>query len=486
MKRKNACLTGIVFAAVCFAAAANDRDVPDSVAGGGNNYNVWPTGDPAVDVANVQWAIENVRSGGVVRLKGHDKFTGVPAAFEFGVDGSVIVTRDVAIKGEIDDGGNPLATIHGGLKPITCNDPSVAFEISNLRFDGATRAAIYVRQSAAAEISGNVIVNVLPLKAVGYPIPGASYFAASGIEMGLLACETYNAASPSRCLDPPMQLGSVEISGNFIDLGIRGESGELLDPTQVYPNGTLQDTSFSGIVIVDAELTATISANTILNTNRRAIHPLDTFGSTLTTGNTIQLAPFSSAAPGAASAGGSGKRNFAYIAINGHRNVDAATRGAVHKVTGNTVIVASDSGADGPHGQGIVATNGVNGLVFTDNTIVYGPGARNALAVGGNSSLVKNMRPRFATIAHNTIDAASPLPPPIPPAVFTPTHIAVGTSDSTTIDGNTYKGELPAIVILGSGTGVVDDAHPNTVVDSLCGETPNRIVFANLASCTKP
>ncbi|MGZ3488896.1 MAG: hypothetical protein ACXVBY_18770 [Isosphaeraceae bacterium] len=467
-------------------AAAKDHVVPDSVAGGGNNFNVWPTGDPAVDAGNVQWAVDHVRPGGVVRLKGHNKFSGVPMAFNFGTDGSVNVSRSLSVKGEVDDSGNPLAIIHGGYKPFTCDDPSVVLEIAKLRFDGARRAAIYVRQSASVTITGNVMINLLPNKELGYPIP-VQYHAASGIEMGLLSCETPDPNS-SICLDQPKHLGSVDISNNFIDLGIHDANGNLQDPTSVYPNSTtsgtrLDDTSFSGIVLVDCDVNASISGNTIKNTNRRAIHPLDTFGSTEIVENTIELSPFSSAAPGTASPGGSGKRNYGILALNGHRNVDGAIHGAVHTVMRNTIVLASDAGVDGPHGVAITGANGVNDAVFSENTIIYRAGARSAIVVAGGSSLVKLVRPSYTTIRHNTIDASSYVPLPGPGFPIS-AHLVASAADSTTIDTNTYIGDLPTYVILGVSTGVVDVSHPNTIVDTYCG-TP-KILFAALSSCTQP
>ena len=506
MKPRNACarpggvsrppaLLLLFVLALASRGAVGDRLAAESVAGGGNNINVWPTGDPAADVTDVQWAIDNVRSGGVVRLKGHDKFTGLPARFEFG-DGSVKVTKSVSVKGEVDDSGRLLATIQGGNKPFVCDDPSIVLEISNLRFDGARRAAIYVRQSAAVRITGNVMVNLRPPSnpEPGYPIPGARNFATSGIEMGLLVCETPDPGGTAACLDAPKALGLVEISNNLIDLGIYDSEGKLLDPTKEYPNfkadGTpLEDTAFSGIVIVDAELSAKISGNTIRNTNRRAIHPLDTFGSTETVGNAIELAPFSSSAPGTASPGGTGKRNYGFLALNGHRNALAATAGATHAVTGNIVVTASDVGADGPHGQAIVAANGVSDTLFGENTIVYRPGARNAFAVGGGSSLVKPTRVKYTTIRRNTIDASAFVPVPIPPGYPISAHIAASAADSTTIDSNTYVHPavvppvLPTYVIFGTLTGFVDDS-PNRIVDTYCGTA--KISFANLGSCTQP
>lgn len=499
--RASSLIVGVLVVALSYGgpttgvAMANGRVAPESVAGGGNNYNVWPTRNPAVDVLNVQWAVDHVRPGGVVRLKGQNKFTGMPAAFNFGNDGSVKVTRSVSIKGEVDDAGNLLATIDGGNKPFTCDDPSIVLEISNLRFDGARRAAVYVRQSAAVTITGNVMVNLLAVRDIGYPNPlqvttppvkydPLPYFAASGIEMGLLTCEHPAPAPPNACPDT-VHLGSVEISDNFIDLGIY-EKGNLVDPTIAYPNfretdhAALEDTSFSGIVLVAADLEAKISGNTVKNTNRRAIHPLDTFGSTEIVGNTVVMSPFSSAAPGQTSSGGNGKRNFGIFPLNGNRNIDSANHGAVHTIVGNTVYLASDIGlVDGPHGNAILVINGQSDAVVSQNRVIYVAGARNGIVVAGNNSSVLFAKPLYTIIDHNVIDASSH---PLDPS-STPAHILVFQANSTTIDTNSYLGALPRFVILGLGTGVVDSAHPNTIVDDKCGTS--LISFAN-ASCTLP
>jgi len=451
---------------------------PELIAGGGNNYNVWPSGDPAKDVPNVQWAVDNVKDGGFVRLKATDKFTGAPAAFDFGEDGSVEVSKSVIIT------GGSGATIYGGYKTFTCDNPSVKLEISNLHFDGSKRAAIYVRQSSAVKITNNVMVNLLPNKEVTYhPV---SYYVASGIEMGSSVCDNPDTTYPYICLDEPKQLGTVEISNNYIDLGIYDENGELLDPTKEYPNsmdGTpLEDTAFSGIVLLDCYLEAKISGNTIKNTNRRAIHPIDTFGSTEIVGNTVELSPFSSAAPGTASAGGFGKRSFGIFPLNGYRNIAAAVNGAVHTVMYNKVTVRSDFGTDGPHGVGIIGGNGVKNSAFSHNDIINKNGTRNGIILSGNISApsVNPVRAKLNTISHNTIDGSSYVPAPGP--FFA--HILVSAADSTTLEYNTYTGELPMLVILGSGTRVVDAAHPNTIIDAYCSTM--KISFANLFSCNQP
>ena len=92
------------------SAATMLRATPDSVAGGSNHYNVWPTGDPGLDVSNVQWAVDHANAGGVVSLKATNKFTGVPMAFEFGTEGSVEVTTQA---GSVVDKNGALSSLKG-------------------------------------------------------------------------------------------------------------------------------------------------------------------------------------------------------------------------------------------------------------------------------------------------------------------------------------------------------------------------------------
>jgi len=146
---------------------------------------VWPTGDPAQDVAAVRAAVEG---GGTVLLKATD-VTGAAVAFEFGdypvseinwddhgagyvalgtsgeivpvVSGSstwyVSLGNDVRLLGETDDGA--MTTIHGGTIPIRNFEPKdvpgageqtvfgiARLEVEGIRFTESALQSMYTTQ----------------------------------------------------------------------------------------------------------------------------------------------------------------------------------------------------------------------------------------------------------------------------------------------------------------------------------------------------
>jgi hypothetical protein len=134
---------------------------------------VYPTGDPAVDLPNVQAA---VAAGGRVLLKATSE-SGYPTAFNFGYDFSVmptnmvVITNDVQICGERDEDGLPMTTILGGFwtfyAPLTpaafSGAPGPQITIKNIRFDGAQWAPIQISYTSGVKIKNNRITNSLPV-----------------------------------------------------------------------------------------------------------------------------------------------------------------------------------------------------------------------------------------------------------------------------------------------------------------------------------
>ncbi len=200
-------------------------------------------GDPALDVPAVQAA---VTAGGRVRLAG---------TFDFGPQGQVVITRDVAIRG--DDG----ATIRGGFQtfysplpplPITAPGPSIA--IRGLTFDGALRAPLHLAHARAVEVRGNRIRNVHPLVTPPNPaIPVPGFQVQAGILLG-----TYYAYRPA--VVPGGFTGPVVVSGNEIEM------------TGSAPERTL----CQGIFLSRGQgVRARIVGNTVSGCSRNAIEVLD-------------------------------------------------------------------------------------------------------------------------------------------------------------------------------------------------------------------
>ena len=144
---------------------------------------VYPTGNPAQDVPNIQNAVD---LGGNVLLKATDT-DGNPQYFNFGDFGIVGIEKDVVIMGEsisettyptLPDGrtiSSDRAVIYGGGNPDapgrenirgTLNVYQGSFEISNIRLDSSRYAGIFVLNcdgvAKPCRIRDNVITYTKP------------------------------------------------------------------------------------------------------------------------------------------------------------------------------------------------------------------------------------------------------------------------------------------------------------------------------------
>ncbi len=107
---------------------------------------VIPTGVPAVDVANVQSAVDAASTGDVVVLGA--------GVFDFGVDGEVDVSTAVTIEGEVSAG--QLGTkVVGGSIAFDVLAPVGTVTIRNLWFEDPQNAAIRLRDTNGVVITGN-------------------------------------------------------------------------------------------------------------------------------------------------------------------------------------------------------------------------------------------------------------------------------------------------------------------------------------------
>ncbi len=163
-----------------------------------NCFIVYPTGawsQTSGDVVNVQWAVDNVASGGTVVLKAANQ-GGLPTAFNFGTItfGYITLNNSLTLRGEAivrDTTGGWITegtTIKGGTimrwgTNGTFPLPSVM--LKDIIFDGFSHGAIRVRASAGYnEISGCTFKN---FRAGGtpygaFPITAYGGVALSGIE----------------------------------------------------------------------------------------------------------------------------------------------------------------------------------------------------------------------------------------------------------------------------------------------------------------
>lgn len=124
---------------------------------------VYPTGDPDVDVAQVQWAVDHSSR---VRLAAVDATTGHAAAFDFGPntpDGQfVVLSRDVEIRGEVV--GDAHTVVSGGFLPLRSMywNP-VAVSIRDIEFAAPGAAALFVMGATGVDFIGNHVHGVAPL-----------------------------------------------------------------------------------------------------------------------------------------------------------------------------------------------------------------------------------------------------------------------------------------------------------------------------------
>jgi len=135
---------------------------PTVPAAGADATLVFPTGDPAHDVPNVQAAVD---AGGTVRLKA-TTVDGDPGVFDFGSNlpggSGVDLTRDVVIEGEV--AATHPTTIAGGFAPFRgWYDAPVGSRISGITFDAPGVAALYASGSTGLEFTHNHVKDVVGL-----------------------------------------------------------------------------------------------------------------------------------------------------------------------------------------------------------------------------------------------------------------------------------------------------------------------------------
>ncbi len=239
MRRAISCLAVLVFL-VCdiHAAVAATRAV------------VHPTGDPDIDVAAVQAAVDSLSGKkGVVVLKARNR-SGVPTAFNFGEDGSVVIAGppmgSIVIRGERgdddddDDDGYATTAIDGGRVPIFMQRDA-HLTVRNIEFRGAFLHAIHVAMATGAVIRDNVFLDT-----VGFPDftdpPGCDFSDPNCVELPLTRVVYIGALFGN----PSLVTGEVLIDDNLIDTAIAGYSdGVAVLFTEA--KATIRDNHISGV-----------------------------------------------------------------------------------------------------------------------------------------------------------------------------------------------------------------------------------------------
>jgi hypothetical protein len=123
---------------------------------GAQEVVVYPRGDAAVDAFAVFDALNQVPSGGTVRLKAVRLDDGAPQAFDF-AGYSVPIPKSVRIEGEVH--AEARTRILGGFPTFRCQVPA-SVAIAGIVFEKPGYAAILIQQSTGLEITENEILDV--------------------------------------------------------------------------------------------------------------------------------------------------------------------------------------------------------------------------------------------------------------------------------------------------------------------------------------
>jgi hypothetical protein len=163
--------------------------------------------DPTVDLPALQVA---VAAGGRVKLAG---------TFDLGPNGTVLITRDVAIS------GGRGATVKGGFRSFysplpggaSPSAPGPAISIENLTLDGATWSPIQLAYARSVTVRNNRIRNVKP-----YQPPGLAFGLQGGIQV-----TTYYQSTNKALVFPGALTGKIEIQDNELDMTAAAPLGTL-------------------------------------------------------------------------------------------------------------------------------------------------------------------------------------------------------------------------------------------------------------------
>lgn len=208
------------------------------------------TGDPALDVKNVQAAVDQ---GGEVLLRGN---------FDFGDNGRVIINKKAVIRGETDSLGLPTTTINGGFwtfhskLPVPAAPPAKKgplIDIRNIRFNRPKGAAIHIVYASGVTIRNIEVENVRPQELKRRWRESETLRFAAGIVVGT------RLAHP----ETPVRMavtGVVTIADNRLHM--------LCDrPTMTSGHGIMVDRTWAAILKIEN--------NTVTRASRNGIEALD-------------------------------------------------------------------------------------------------------------------------------------------------------------------------------------------------------------------
>lgn len=328
----------------------------------GSGRTVVGTGNAAADLAALQAAVDQ---GGTVRLQG---------SFEFGDTGQVRLTRDVALVGETDAQGRPLATIRGGfaslrsLVPEPMTGPGPKIEIRGIRFDGATWTPMQLMHTSGATVANTVVTRVKPAPFPPGPMSGGRPYAMQhAVIVGGPAIEPGKGA-PYRAGTAG---GTVRIVDNAFDLANDA------------PRSTMAQAVF---MLYTTGVQAEIANNRIRNVTRNAIEAIDNYrdaegrGSITLRGNDIEVP--ADGAPFPTPRGPNG------IVVGYFLDPSAAAdpkRAVDHLVTGNTIRTGAQT-----QGSAALSVLADRATVSDNRIVLAGPGTFGIVVAGSGNQLLRN------------------------------------------------------------------------------------------------
>lgn len=321
--------------------------------------------NPAYDITTIQDAVDK---GGSVLLKG---------TFDFGKDGSVNISKDVKIYGEIDAQGNPATRVQGGfwtfhsklpaqLPPQT---PGPKVTIQGIHFDGAQRAPISLPYCSGANIVKNKITNV--------QLHEVPVFGKSGLyrQQGIVFNPLYTLPKENRKYQPGAITGDIVVADNDIDMS----------------NDIPEKTLSQGVNILwSTGATTKILRNRVVNCSRNSLESIDNYpgkdgsGMTLIKDNTIVTATKGIPVPSPTTPNG--------VVAGWFFDLSGATDPARKT---KTVVTNNQIEVRGATSFGITVI--ADGGIITSNHIVVGGGPK----ANGIMQLASN-----SLIANNTIEGS--------------------------------------------------------------------------------
>jgi hypothetical protein len=300
------------------------------------------TGDPDVDVAAVQSAVDR---GGSIVLKGHFSFD-IPPTMHGRLPGlmaMILVSKPTTISGSIDDRGE-MTAIKGGEIPFAVEASGAEVKIAGLRFVRPKRSAIFANLLNGLVIESCVIEDVEPL-------PPPSNATGMTLGIGIHVSSVIDLPTPNRPGNPADVSGQVAITNNQISVGEQADHGVGIMVVGVGDSGKP--------VEVD------ISRNTVRNANEEGIDVKYIRGRVRIDNNTVTSSTVYS-----------GPARGPVVAIH---SMGLGT----YTITHNRIEIADPNGT-GIRARGYTGSEGVIERVISDNDVTIS--APEGSVFGGRSA----------------------------------------------------------------------------------------------------